>query len=163
MDLRLNTNYEIDIKFAHDVKKISTAGFLSPKDVQKDFNDLYSSLPAVVEPSPDFFEKNYIGGQRPNGRVKQQTSIGLWNMREQTLNGAMRTSNNTGTWHRCLNSIIDYEHSSFWACIHSIREEENYIHCQLVKINAGQCSQPFSAYLDYNKRLKIFLAHPHFT
>jgi hypothetical protein len=79
---------------------------------------------------------------------------------ERTISSVMRTKNNAEAWHEHLNSVNDCEHRSLWVFIHSIQKEENYIHCQLVKSNAGQCSQPSKKYLDYNKRLKTLLNNP---
>ena len=84
-------------------------------------------------------------------------------MRERTLNNAMRTNNQAEAWHRRFNSVIDCEHPSLWVFIQSLQKEENYIHCQLVKINAGQSSQQSQKYLDYNKRLKTLIVSPHST
>jgi hypothetical protein len=76
---------------------------------------------------------------------------------------SLRTNNNADAWHRRLNSIIHYKHLSLWVFIYSIQKEENYIHCQLVKTNARQSSQPSKKYLDYNKRLKTLVINPHST
>ena len=162
-DLGLKINYETDSKFAHDVNKIGALAFLLPGDVQQGFDNLYSALPPIVEPLLDYFEDNYIGRRRPNGRATPRYPVELWNMRERTLNDAMRTNNNAEAWHRRFNSVIDCEHPSLWVFIQSIQKEENYIHCQLVKTNAGQSSQQSKKYLDYNKRLKALLATPHST
>lgn len=159
----MKTNYETDVKFAHDVKKIGALAFLPPNDVEQGFDDLYSSLPPILEPLLDYFEDNYIGRRRPTGRATPRFPIDLWNMRERTLAGAMRTNNNAEAWHRRLNSVIDCQHPSLWMFITSIQKEENYIHCQLLKTNAGQSSQPLKKYLDYNTRLKTLLLNPHST
>jgi hypothetical protein len=90
----LKANDEADVKVAHDVNKSGALAFLSPSDVLQGFDDLYSSLTPLVEPLLDYFEDNYIGRRRPNGRAKPQFPIGLWNMQERTLNDAMRTNNN---------------------------------------------------------------------
>jgi hypothetical protein len=94
----LKTNDETDVKFTHEVNRIGALTFLSPNDVQEDFNDLYSSLPSIIEPLLNYFEENYTGRRRPNERAKPQFSIELWNMPERTLNGAMRTNNNADAW-----------------------------------------------------------------
>ena len=159
----MKRNYDTDSKFAHDVNKIADLAFLLPGQVQQGFDDLYSALPSFLEPLLDYFEDNYIGRRRPNGRATPRCPIELWNMRERTLNGAMRTNNNAEAWHRRFNSIIDCEYPSLWVFIQSIQKEENYIHCQLVKTNAGQSSQQSRKYLDYSKLLKTLLVAPHST
>lgn len=159
----MKTNYENDSKFAYDVNKIGALAFLPSSDVQQGFDELYSTLPPILEPLLDYFEDNYIGRRRPNGRANPRFAIDLWNMRERTLNNAMRTNNQAEAWHRRFNSVIDCEHPSLWVFIQSLQKEENYIHCQLVKINAGQSSQQSQKYLDYNKRLKNLLLSPHST
>jgi hypothetical protein len=157
----LKTNYETNVEFAHNVNKIGALAFLPPNDVPQGFDDLYSSVPSQLEPLLDYFEDNYIGRRRPNGRATPRYPIELWNMRERTLQNAMRTNNNAEAWHRRFNSVIDCEHPSLWIFIQSIQKEENYIHCQLVKTNTGQSSQSSKKYLDYSKRLKALLVTPH--
>ena len=159
----MKTNYKTDSKFAYDVSKIGALALLLPGDVQQGFDNLYSALPPIVEPLLDYFEDNYIGRRRPNRRATPRYPVELWNMRERTLNDAMRTHNNPEAWHRRFNSVIDCEHPSLWVFIQSIQTEENYIHCQLVKTNAGQSSQQSKKYLEYNKRLKALLVTPHST
>ena len=46
--------------------------------------------------------------------------------------------------------------------VESVQKEENYIHCQIVKVNAGQSTFETRKDLDYNKRLKNLLTclHP---
>lgn len=82
-------------------------------------------------------------------------------MHRRTLEGAMRTNNQAEAWHRRINAIIDCEHPSLWVFIQCLQKEQNYIHCQIVKVNAGQSSQFSKKYLDYNKRLKNLLNFPH--
>ena len=84
-------------------------------------------------------------------------------MYERTMNNSMRTNNQPEAWHRRLNSVIDCEHSSLWNFIQSSQTEENYIHCQIVKVNSGQSTVQTKKYLDYNKRLKNLLTSPHHT
>jgi hypothetical protein len=95
-ELGLETNYGTDVKFTHDMNIIGALVFFSPNNVQQGFDDLYSLLFPAVKPLLDYFEDNYIKRRRANGRAEQQFPIELWNMRERTLNDAMRTSNNTG-------------------------------------------------------------------
>ena len=124
---------------------------------------MYNSLPSTFEPLLDYFEDNYIGRRKPNGRAKPRYPVELWNVHDRTLGDSMRTNNQVESWHRRLSSVIECEHPSLWVFIQKIQKEENYIHCQIVKINAGQSTQPTKKYLDYNKRLKALLTSPHST
>ncbi len=124
---------------------------------------MYSSLPQILEPLLNYFEDTYVGRRRPNGRATPQFRIDLWNMYERTLNQSMRTNNQAEAWHRRLNSVVQCEHPSLWMFLESLQKEENYIRCQIVKINAGQTSPQCKQYLDYNKRLKNLLLSPHPT
>ncbi|CAF4319160.1 unnamed protein product [Rotaria sp. Silwood2] len=162
-DAGLKTNYENDSQFAYHVHKISALAFLQPADVPQAFDDLYSSLPQTLQPVMDYFEDVYIGRRRPNGRATPRFPIDLWNMYFRTINGLMRTNNQAEAWHRRLKSVIQCEHPSLWIFIQSLQKEENYIHCQIVKLNAGHKSFQSKKYLDYNKRLKNLLLSPHQT
>ena len=162
-DLGLKTNYENDSKFAYDVNKIAGLAFLKSCDVNQGFDDLYSSLPSIMEPLLDYFEDNYIGRRKPNGRATPRFPVELWNMFNRTMNDSMRTNNQAEAWHRRFNSVIDCEHPSLWNFLQSLQKEENYIHCQIVKVNAGQAILQTKKYLDYNKRLKNLLTSPHPT
>ncbi|CAF3794187.1 unnamed protein product [Rotaria magnacalcarata] len=162
-DLGLKTNYENDSKFAYDVNKIAALAFLLPSDVNQGFDDLYGSLPSILEPVLDYFEDTYIGRRRPNGRATPRYPVNLWNMHQRTINNSMRTNNQAEAWHRRLNSVIQCEHPSLWIFIQSLQKEENYIRCQLVKVNAGQSTLQTKKYLDYSKRLKNLLISPHPT
>ena len=59
--LGLKTNYENDSKFPYDVNKIASLAFLQPGDVIQGFDDLYRSLPSILEPVLDYVEDTYIG------------------------------------------------------------------------------------------------------
>ena len=73
----MKTNYENDSKFAYDVNKIGALAFLPSSDVQQGFDKLYSTLPPILEPLLDYFEDNYIGRRRPNGRANPRFAIDL--------------------------------------------------------------------------------------
>lgn len=137
--------------------------FLPISDVQRGFDELYTSLESTFEPLLDYFEDNYIGRRRPNGRATPRYPVELWNIRERTLSDSMRTNNQAESWHRRFNSVIDCEHPSLWIFIQSLQKEENYIHCQIIKVDVGQTSQKSKKYLDYNERLKTLLLSPHPT
>lgn len=111
----------------------------------------------------DYFEDYYIGRRRPNGRATPRFPVDLWNMHSRTINDMMRTNNQAESWHRRLSSVFQCEHPSLWMFIQSIQKEENYIRCQIVKLNAGADLTLSSKYLDYNKRLKNLLLKPHAT
>ncbi|CAF1550208.1 unnamed protein product [Rotaria sordida] len=164
-DLGLKNNYENDSKFAYNVHKISALAFLQPSDVAQAFDDLYLSLPPppILEPEMDYFEDSYIGRRRPNGRATPRFPIDLWNMHYRTINDLMRTNNQAEAWHRRLNSVIQCEHPSLWIFIQSLQKEENYIRCQIVKLDAGDKSFRNKKYLDYSQRLKNLLLSPHPT
>ncbi len=142
---------------------MTALAFLQPSDVSQGFDDLYSTLPQILEPLLDYFEDTYIGRRRPNGRATPRYSIELWNMYERTINDSMRTNNQAEAWHRRVTSVIQCEHPSLWVFIQSLQKEENYIHCQMVKINAGHNTIQSKKYLDYSKRLKNLLLSPHPT
>ncbi|CAM4838718.1 unnamed protein product, partial [Rotaria magnacalcarata] len=135
----------------------------STSDVNQGFDDLYGCLPSILEPVLDYFEDTYIGRRRPNGRATPRYPVNLWNMHQRTINNSMRTNNQAEAWHRRLNSVIQCEHPSLWIFIQSLQKEENYIRCQLVKVNAGQSTLQTKKYLDYSKRLKNLLISPHPT
>ncbi|CAF1227763.1 unnamed protein product [Rotaria sordida] len=162
-DLGLKNNYENDSEFAYNVHKISALAFLQPSDVAQAFDDLYLSLPPILEPVMDYFEDSYIGRRRPNGRATPRFPIGLWNMHYRTINDLMRTNNQAEAWHRRLNFVIQCEHPSLWIFIQSLQKEENYIRCQIVKLDAGDKSFRNKKYLDYSQRLKNLLLSPHPT
>jgi hypothetical protein len=111
----------------------------------------------------DYFEDSYIGRRRPNGRATPRYPIELWNMHQRTINNSMRTNSQAEAGHRRLISVIESQHPSLWNFIQSLQKEENYIHCQMVKINAGQNTIQTKKDLDYNKRLKNLLLSPHPT
>ncbi|CAF1014396.1 unnamed protein product [Didymodactylos carnosus] len=154
-ELGLKNAYENDSSFAYDVNKIAALAFLQPSEVSQDFDEFYLSLPPILQPLMDYFEDTYIGGRRPNGRATPRFPIELWNMHQRTINHSMRTNNSVEAWHRRpINSVIQCQHpsTSLGIFIESIQKEENYIHCQIVKINAGQNSNPSKKYMDYGKR-----------
>ena len=72
----------------------------------------------------------------------------------------MRTNNSAESWHRRLSSIIQYQHPTLWTFINSLKNEEHFIHCQLVKLNAGEKIEPNKKYLNHSKRLRHLIIHP---
>ena len=88
----------------------------------------------------DYFEDTYIGRRRPNGRATPRFPIDLWNMHFRTINELMCTNNQAEAWHRRLKSVIQCEHPSLWIFIQTLQKEENYIHCQILQLNAGHKS-----------------------
>ena len=111
----------------------------------------------------DYFEDTYIGRRRPNRRATPRFLIDLWNMHFRTINELMRTNNQAEAWHRRLKPVIQCEHPSLWIFIQSLQKEENYIHCQILQLNAGHKSLQSKKHLDHNKRLKNLLLSPHQT
>ena len=49
---------------------------------------------------------------------------------------------------------------TLWTFINSLKNEEHFIHCQLVKLNAGEKIEPNKKYLNYSKRLRHLRMHP---
>ncbi|CAF1451633.1 unnamed protein product [Rotaria magnacalcarata] len=72
----------------------------------------------------------------------------------------MRTNNGAEAWHRRLSSIIQCQHPTLWIFINNIKIEEHFIHCQLVKLNAGQRVEPNKKYLNYSIRLRHLIKYP---
>ncbi|CAF0904197.1 unnamed protein product [Didymodactylos carnosus] len=124
-ELGLKNAYENDSNFAYDVNKIAALAFLQPSEVSQGFDELYLSLPPILQPLMDYFEDTYIGRRRPNGRGTPRFPIELWNMHQRTINHSMRTNNFAEAWHRRLNSVILYQHPSLWIFIESIQKEQN--------------------------------------
>jgi hypothetical protein len=89
----------------------------------------------------------------------------FWNMHQRTTDLLMRTNNSLEAyWHRRLSSIVQCQHPSLWKFIESLKNEEHYIHCQLVKLNADEKVEPNQKYLNYNVRLRhLLIMHPHPT
>jgi hypothetical protein len=61
---------------------------------------------------------------------------------------------------RFLNKCTDLPLCAF---ILSLQKEENYIHFQIVKVNAGEPTLQTKKYLYYSKGLKNLLLFPHIT
>ncbi|CAF4553019.1 unnamed protein product, partial [Didymodactylos carnosus] len=161
-ELDFKTNYEQDPVFAHNVSKIA-ALFLQLTDVSQGFDDLHNSSPPMLHPLLDYFEDTYIGRQRSQRRSQAMFSVEFWNMHQRTTDLSMRTKNLAEAWHRRLNSIIQCQHPTLWAFSESLQNEEHFIHCQLIKLNSGQKVEPSKKYLNYSKRLRHLLTHPHPT
>ncbi|CAF1451545.1 unnamed protein product, partial [Didymodactylos carnosus] len=89
--------------------------------------------------------------------------IEFWNMHQRTTDLSMRTNNSAEAWHCHLNSILQCQHPALWAFIESLQNEEHFIHCQLIKLNTGQKVEPSKKYLNYSKRLRHLITHPHPT
>ncbi|CAF1284973.1 unnamed protein product [Rotaria sordida] len=162
-ELGFKTNYEQDLVFAHNVNKIAALAFLQPADISQGFDDLYNASPPILRPLFDYFEDTYVGRHRPQGRSKPMFSIELWNMHQRTTDLSMRTNNSAEAWNRRFNSITQCQHPTLWSFIESLQNEEHFIHCQLVKLNAGQNIEPNEKYLNYSKRLCHLITNPHPT
>ena len=67
-------------------------------------------------------------------------------MHQRTTDLLMRTNNSVESWHRRLSSIIQCQHPTLWTFINSLKNEEHFIHCQLVKLNAGEKIEPNKKY-----------------
>ena len=80
-------------------------------------------------------------------------------MHQRTTDLLIRTNNSAESWYRRLSSIIQCHHPTLWTFINSLKNEEHFIHCQLVKLNAGEKIEPNKRYLNYSKRLR-HLMHP---
>ena len=108
----------------------------------------------------DYFEDTYVERRRGQGRSQPMFDIEFWNMRQRTTDQLMRTNNRLEAWHRRLTSIVQCQHPSLWKFIESLKNEEHYIHCQLIKINAGENFEPNKKYLNYSVRLRHLITHP---
>ena len=89
--------------------------------------------------------------------------IELWNMHQRTSDLSMRTNNSVEAWHRRLSSVVQCQHPTLWSFIESLRSEEHYIHCQVIKLQSGEKIQPNKKYLNYSTRLLNLITQPHPT
>ena len=159
-DLGLKTNYEQDPAFAHHVNKIAALAFIEPDHVGDAFENLCSSLPQILQPLLDYFEDTYVGRRQRQGRSKPMFEIELWNMHQRTTDQLMRTNNSAEAWHRRLSSVIQSQHPTLWSFVESLQNEEHFIHCQIIKLNAGQKVEPNKKHLDYSARLRNLIINP---
>ncbi|CAF3234428.1 unnamed protein product [Rotaria socialis] len=146
------------------INKISALTFFKSTEVHQGYDELYLLLPPIFQPLMDYFEDIYVGRRRPNGRATPKCLVELWNIYQGTLDDSMRTNNLAESWHRRFSSVVQFQHPSLWIFIQSLKKgEENYIHCQMVKANAGNTTLQKKKYLDYSKRLKNLLLSPQTT
>ena len=122
-----------------------------------------SSLPQILQPLLDYFEDTYVGKRRAQGRSRAMFDIELWNMHQRTTDQLIRTNNRVEAWHRWLSSVIQSQHPTLWSFIESLQSEEHFIHCQIIKLNAGEKVQPNKKYLDYSVRLRNLIMNPQST
>ena len=142
------------------MNKLAALAFIHPNDVSQAFEILHNSLPQILNPLLNYFEDTYIGRLRANGRASALFDINFWNMHQRTTDLLMRTNNAAESWHRRLSSIIQCQHPTLWTFIHSLKNEENFIHCQILKLNVGEKIEPNKKYLNYSKRLRHLILHP---
>ncbi|CAF3449814.1 unnamed protein product [Rotaria socialis] len=159
-DLGFKTNYEQDPVFSHHVNQIAALAFLQPNDVSQGFDDLYNSLPQMLHLLLDYFEGTYVGRNRTQGRAKPMFEIELRNMHQRTTDRLMRTNNSAEAWHRRLSSIMQCQHPTLWSFINNLKNEDHYIHCQLIKLNCGEKVEPNKKCLNYSARLRHLIMHP---
>ena len=112
--------------------------FSHPIDVSQAFESLHSSLPQILSPLLNHFEDTYIGRLRAKRRSQALFDIKFWNMHQRTTDLLMRTNNVAESWHRLLSSIVQCQHPTLWTFIDSLKNEEHFIYCRLVKRNAGE-------------------------
>ncbi|CAF2090872.1 unnamed protein product [Rotaria magnacalcarata] len=158
--LGFKTNYEQDPVFAHHVNQIAALAFLQSNDVSQSFDDLYNLLPQILHPLLDYFEDTYVGRNCTLGRAKPMFELEFWNMHQRTTDRLMRTNNSAEAWHRRLSSIMQCQHPTLWSFINNLKNEEHYIHCQLIKLNCGEKVEPNKKYLNYSARLRHLIMHP---
>ena len=101
----------------------------------------------------NYFEDTYIRRLRANGRSQALFDINFWSMHQRTTDFLMKTNNSAECWHRHLSSIIQCQHPTLWTFINSLKNEEHFIHCQLVKLNADEKIEANKKYLNYSKHL----------
>ena len=142
------------------MNKLAALAFIHPNDVSQAFEILHNSLPQILNPLLNYFEDTYIGRLRANGRASALFDINFWNMHQRTTDLLMRTNNAAESWHRRLSSIIQCQHPTLWTFIHSLKNEETFIPCQILKLNVGEKIEPNKKYLNYSKRLRHMILHP---
>ena len=81
-------------------------------------------------------------------------------MNQRTTDFLMRTNNTAKSWHRDLSPIIQCLHPTLWNFINNLKNEEHFIHSQLVKLNAGENIEPNKKYLNYSKHPHHLIMHP---
>ena len=81
-------------------------------------------------------------------------------MHQRATDLLMRRNNSAESWHHRLSYIIQCQHPTLWTFINSLKNKEYFIHCQLVKLNAGEKIEPNKKYLSYSKRLRHLIMHP---
>ncbi len=159
-ELGFKTNYEQDPILAHHVNKIASLAFLDPNHVSEGFDAFYNELPQILHLLLNYFEDTYVGRNRSQGRSQAMFEIEFWNMHQRTTDLLMRTNNSAEAWHRRLSSIIQRQHPTLWSFINSLKNQEHFIHCQLVKLNSGEKIEPNKKYVNYSVRLRHLIMHP---
>ena len=155
----LQVRYSQDPQFALVLRMLPALAFAPVGDVIDYFEALEEIFPEEAEEVVSYFEKNYVGGLRPNGqRRTPRFPIALWNVNERTLSGQERTNNAQEGWHRRFATIVTCHHPTIWKVIDSFKAEQATSERQLERLAAGHPGpKRRKTYEDCDKRLRTLI------
>nr|XP_033798636.1 uncharacterized protein LOC117359609 [Geotrypetes seraphini] len=155
----LTASYRDEERVRMFTKMLLALSFVPVDDVAECFQTLEESRPDELTLVYDYWEDNYIGRLRPNGRRVPPFPIPLWNMRSRVEDGLPRTNNSVEGWHHAFQSSVACHHPTIFKLLEHIQREQDHTEQLLARFQAGNRAPPSSksTYVRVTQRLTTLL------
>ena len=125
----LQRRYQDEDDFSLYVLMIMALAFVPETDLETAFDALFNDIRIQYNNDMDvvlnYFEDNYMGRLRRNGRRDNPLFVpSLWNMYGRTRDELPRTNNNVEAWHRGMQSHINACHPNFWKFLNVLKKRK---------------------------------------
>lgn len=143
-ELGLKTTYGSDSEFALHTRMLYGLAYLPTADVPAALEVIRLSMPPAGQAIIEYFDRTYVNGpvirtMRSQERVHREAMFppSMWNVAERFNNDLPTTTNHVEAWHRRLQTLIVFDHPSFFNCLHKLRQEQRHTEVSILRSENG--------------------------
>lgn len=143
-ELGLKATYSSDSEFALHTRMLYGMAYLPTADVPAALEVIRLSMPPVGQPIIEYFDRTYVNGpvirtMTSQERVHREPMFppSMWNVAERFNNDLPTTTNHVEAWHRRLQTLIVFDHPSFFNCLHKLRQEQRHTEVSILRYENG--------------------------
>jgi hypothetical protein len=151
----LQERYRTDEDLALTTRMLPALAFVPANQVVDSFETLQEQAPDELTPVMDYFEDNYIGRLRRQGRRAAPTfAIAVWNVHNQVEENLPRTNNSVEGYHRKMQTAVSAHHPNIWRFLNILKREQSVNNTYLDQLLGGHAPPPQrKKYRDNNTRI----------
>ena len=151
----LQQRYQVDADFALAARMLPALAFVPIPQVIDYFETVQANAPDALAPVIDYFEDNYVGRLRRQGRrAAPRYPIAVWNVHDRVENDLPRTNNSVEGWNRKMQTAVSGHHPNIWRFLGILKREQNINNAHMDQLLGGHEPPPQrKKYRDCNTRI----------